>query len=148
MNVNVSNRRFCRAHGNGGQLEQLHPLRRPGALLRSPPTRSTTLARAETFSLGGKEGTAYEKGGVGNGKPDPPKHTIYRGRPHLKNPRYSGFQGLLGVSCPSLQRLDSSVGFGTRTRMAPKKRLRALRTTAFGNVMLHALGASVVLAAQ
>jgi hypothetical protein len=66
---------------------------------------------------------------VGNGKPDPPKHTIYRGRPHLKNPRYSGFQGLLGVSCLSLQRLGSSVGFGTRTRMASKKNLRALRAT-------------------
>ena len=78
---------------------------------------------------GGSEDTAYEKGGVGNGKPDPPKHTIYRGRPHLKNPRYSGFQGLLGVSCLSLQRLGSSVWFGTRTRVAPKNNLRALRAT-------------------
>jgi hypothetical protein len=67
--------------------------------------------------------------GPGTGKPDPPKYTIYRGRPHSKNPRYCGFQGLLGVSCLGLQRLGSSVGFGTGTRMAPRKNLRALRVT-------------------
>jgi hypothetical protein len=77
---------------------------------------------------GGSEDTAYEQSGVGNGKPDPLKHTIYRGQPHLKNPRYSGFQGRLGVSCLSLQRLAS---FGTRTRMAPKKNLRALRISSW-----------------
>ena len=57
------------------------------------------------------------------------RHTIYRGRPRPKDPRYSGFQGILGVSCFRLQRLGSSVGFGTGTRMAPKKNLRALRAT-------------------
>ena len=78
---------------------------------------------------GSTEYTADGKGGPGTGKPDRPKHTIYRGRPYPKNTRYSGFQGLFCVSCLSLQRLGLSVGFGTGTRMAPKKKLRALRAT-------------------
>ena len=49
------------------------------------------------------------------------RHTIYRGRSHLKNLRYSGFRGLFGVCCLRLQRLGSSVGFGTGTREAPNK---------------------------
>jgi hypothetical protein len=46
-----------------------------------------------------------------------------------RNPKYSGFQAIFGVSCFRLQRLGSSVGFGIGTRMAPKKNLRALRVT-------------------
>ena len=64
---------------------------------------------------GSTEYTADGKGGPGTGKPDRPKHTIYRGRPYPKNTRYSGFQGLFCVSCLSLQRLGLSVGFGTGT---------------------------------
>jgi hypothetical protein len=78
---------------------------------------------------GSTEYTADGKGGPGTGKPDRPKHTICRGRPYPKNTRYSGFQGLFCVSCLSLQRLGLSVGFGTGTRMAPKKKLRTLRVT-------------------
>ena len=85
----------------------------------------------ESFGLGvwlaSSEYTADGKGCPGTGKPDRPKHTIYRGRSYPKNTRYSGFQGLFCVSCLSLQRLGLSVGFGTGTRMAPKKKLRALR---------------------
>ena len=55
-------------------------------------------------------------GGPGTGKLGQAKHTIYRGRPHPKNPRYSGFRGLPGVCCPRLQRLRSSVGLGARGR--------------------------------
>jgi hypothetical protein len=79
--------------------------------------------------FGSSEYTADGKGRPGTGKPDPPKHTIYRGRPRPKDPRYSGVQGIFGVSCFRLQRLGSSVGFGTGTRMAPKNNLRALRVT-------------------
>jgi hypothetical protein len=52
---------------------------------------------------------------------------IEPGKPPWLQMRLSpgGFQGLPGVSCPGLQWLASSVGFGTRTRMAPKKSLSA-----------------------
>ena len=66
-------------------------------------------------------------GGPGTGKPDRPKHTICRGRAPPKNTRYSGFQGLLGVSCPRSQ-VGLVCGCCTGTRMAPKKSLRALRS--------------------
>jgi hypothetical protein len=69
------------------------------------------------------------KGGPGTGKHDPPEHTMRRGWRGPKSPRYSGFQGLFGVRCLRLQRLVSSVGFGTGTRMAPRKNLRALCVT-------------------
>ena len=68
--------------------------------------------------------SADRKGGPGTGKPDPPKYTTCWGRPQPTNPRYSGFPGLFGVYCLRLHRLGSSVGFGTGTRMAPRKNLR------------------------
>jgi hypothetical protein len=57
------------------------------------------------------------------------RHTIYRGQPDPKNPRYSGFRGLFGVCCLRLQRLGSCVGFGTGTRMAPNKSIWLVRVS-------------------
>jgi hypothetical protein len=74
--------------------------------------------------VGGFRVSADGKGDSGTGKPDQAKHTICRGRPHPKNPRYSGFRGLFGVCCLRMQRLGSSVRFGTGTRVAPNKNPR------------------------
>ena len=70
-----------------------------------------TLLTGVRARRGSTEYTADGKGGPGTGKPDRPKHTIYRGRPVWENPTYSAFWSLFGVSCPRLQRLASSVGF-------------------------------------
>jgi len=53
------------------------------------------------------------------------RHTTYRGQPHPKNPRYSGFRGLFGVCCLRLQRMGSCVRFGTGTRMAAEQKYLA-----------------------
>jgi hypothetical protein len=71
------------------------------------------------WARGGSRVSADRKGRQGIGKPDQAKHTMYRGWPHPRNPRYSGFRGVFRVCCLRLQRLGSSLEFGTGTRMAP-----------------------------
>ena len=87
--------------------------------------------------VGGFGVSADGKGCPGTGKPDQAKHTIYGGWPHPRNPRYSGFRGHFGVCCLRLQRLGSSVGFGTGTRVAsnnnPRKRGGSSRRLGVGD---------------
>jgi hypothetical protein len=116
-----------------GSEQSFSTIRRGEAGGKAETRRQRTEDRGQRTEVRARRGstkyTADGKRGPGTGKPDRPKHTIYRGRPYPKNTRYSGFQGLFCVSCLSLQRLGLSVGFGTGTRMAPKKKLRALRVT-------------------
>jgi hypothetical protein len=63
------------------------------------------------------------------GKPDQAKHTMHRGRPHPKNPRYGGFRGFPGVCCLRLQWLGSPVGIGTGKRMTPNRSIRLVRVS-------------------
>src|ERR1035441_4341429 len=49
------------------------------------------------------------------------RHTTCSGRPLSTNPKYSAFWSAFGVTCPRLQRLASSVGFGTPARLGPRK---------------------------
>ena len=65
--------------------------------------------------------------GSGHWKTGPAQTHYLWGRPHPKNPRYSGFRGLPGVCSLRLQWLGSSVGFGTGMRMAPNKSMRVVR---------------------
>ena len=66
-------------------------------------------------------GEADGKGGPGTGKPDPPKYTICGGRPIWDGPTYSAFRSVFGATCLRLQRLASSLGFGTAVRLGPRK---------------------------
>jgi hypothetical protein len=59
----------------------------------------------------------------GTGNWDQPNHTTCSGRPLSTNPTYSAFWSVFGVTCLRLQRLASSVGFGTTARLAPRKNL-------------------------
>src|ERR1035441_4935967 len=64
---------------------------------------------------------ARRTSGIGNW--DQPKHTTCRGRLIWGNPTYSTFWRVFGVPCPRMQRLASSVGFGTTARLAPRENL-------------------------
>src|ERR1039457_2830936 len=57
----------------------------------------------------------------GTGNWDQPNHTTCSGRPLSTNATYSAFWSVFGVRCPKLQRLASSVGFGTTARLGPRK---------------------------
>ena len=57
--------------------------------------------------------------GIGNW--DQPRHTTCGRRRLAKNPTYSAFWSVFGVTCLRLQRLASSVGFGRTARLAPRK---------------------------
>src|ERR1039458_4605811 len=59
----------------------------------------------------------------GSGNRDQPNHTTCSGQPLSTNPTYSAFWSVFGVTCPRLQRLASSVGFGTTARVTPGKNL-------------------------
>jgi hypothetical protein len=56
-------------------------------------------------------------------KLDQPKHTTCRGRRIRENPTYSAFWRVFGATCLRLQRLASSVGFGTTAGLGPRKNL-------------------------
>ena len=69
-------------------------------------------------------GPAYPaRGASGTGNWDQPKHTTCRGRPIWENPTYSAFWSVFGATCLRLQRLASSVGFGTTAGLGPRKNL-------------------------
>src|ERR1039457_2183494 len=57
----------------------------------------------------------------GTGKWDQPNHTTCRGRPLSENPTYSAFWRVFGVTCLRMQRLASSMGFGTMAGLGPRK---------------------------
>src|ERR1035438_5460722 len=60
---------------------------------------------------------ARRTSGIGNW--DQPKHTTCRGRLIWENPTYSAFWSVFGATCLRLQRLASSVGFGTTAPLGP-----------------------------
>jgi hypothetical protein len=64
---------------------------------------------------------ARRASGIGNW--DQPKHTTCRGRPIWENPTYSAFWSVFGAAWLRLQRLASSVGFGTTAGLGPGKNL-------------------------
>jgi hypothetical protein len=66
-------------------------------------------------------GTLLGASGIGNW--DQPRHTTCRGRPIWENPTYSAFWSVFGVTCLRLERLASSMGFGTAGRLGPSKNL-------------------------
>jgi hypothetical protein len=78
------------------------------------------------WARGGSRVSADRKGRQGIGKPDQAKHTMYRGWPHPRNPRYSGFRGVFRVCCLRLQRLGASVGVGHRDANGAEHQLPVL----------------------
>ena len=113
-----------------GENEDLqHQLAQAKETIQQPKSPQVSAAELENgsnrrlvvrnWARGGSRVSADRKGRQGIGKPDQAKHTMYRGWPHPRNPRYSGFRGVFGVCRLRLQRLGSSLEFGTGMRMAP-----------------------------
>ena len=59
----------------------------------------------------------------GKGNWDQPKHTTYCGLSLSENPTYSAFRSVFGATCLRMQRLASTMGFGTTARLGPRKNL-------------------------
>jgi len=77
----------------------------------------STTARRQTVGWPGPacEGRFWER------KLGPAKAHTCRGQPTWENPTYSAFWSGFGATCVRLQRVASSVGFGTTARLGPRK---------------------------
>ena len=89
----------------------------------------STTARRQTVDWSGLP-PARRASGIGNW--DQPKHTTCRGWPIWENPTYSAFWSVFGVTCLRLQRLASSVGFGTTAGLGLRKNLTPERSGVMG----------------
>ena len=92
--------------------------------LEFPATAQVTkLPKNVQFSnpLDWSSALARRTSGIGNW--GQPKHTTCRGRLIWENPTYSAFWSVFGATCLRLQRLASSVGFGTTAGLGPRKNL-------------------------
>jgi hypothetical protein len=104
-------------------------------------TGTILLASSRDCAGVGRPTLARRTSGIGNW--DQPNHTTCRDRPIWKNPIYWAFWRFLGVTCLRLQRLPSSMDFGT----APA-RLRPRSTLPCRSVTQWLRGCYATLAAQ